>query len=718
MIFQGRAVLVYLEEDNIARAFFRIRPLMMQDGPLSAEQIAEFPDHGYLRIVPDKNEQHTFKERMRSLSGLCLMDLRHLQPEANKIRTNKNYSPARDETNQFIIYSDAIRALPNDLCYQVVSASDAKSAATPLIYLRSGATIQGPFNKDDDLTNAQGTLLPPDSTALYALTLPEQKEILIYWPKEAEQEKATAAEDPQPSEETTSQSTELASLAPEKQPGDAPDVPPAESAYAKIQEMNFTLSENANRLKPIASPAPVSDLPQQPQKPLTGTRLYQAPQRQTAAKRAYNPLMEAVDQQRYAAKREAPGAVLPQNARLMDVSNPVDVFKRSLQGLWHSVDAQQQAVDVLLSQPQMRLMLSKAIAADNHNATITAMKTQLQDLEAERLMTLMQLDDAKKNVAAFREEVLSDLSKEQQYRVNEMRRAEQQARQALEAAQAALEPLNQKCKAAAEQLAALQRPFADHPIAVIAPASGKEVARDELIDRVESSLKCAGFTVNRGDACSLLALYALSDGVFAIRSASDEDAWTAYQAFANALGVSILALDPLSPPHILACGNAPILLKHSISEKHPLVTVVSLHAEDHHIQKSTSDMLVPTAVLEASVDAIPAQLPAFSPVSKACILKEILTQSPLHDDTLSFVLALRSTLKDAGHPLPLQCVTLLLRYISAVQNDLLGGVAEAIDRGVASFAAPYIRKHHINNDAVKALFASLPRTMKELNLNE
>ena len=90
MNFQGKAVLVYLEEDNIARAYFRVQPLMTQDGPLGP-MTADYPDDGFLRIVPDKNEQHTFKERMRALSGLCLVDQRLFSTESDKIRTNKNY---------------------------------------------------------------------------------------------------------------------------------------------------------------------------------------------------------------------------------------------------------------------------------------------------------------------------------------------------------------------------------------------------------------------------------------------------------------------------------------------------------------------------------------------------------------------------------------------------------------------------------------------------
>ena len=162
MNFQGKAVLVYLEEDNIARAYFRVQPLMTLDGTLEG-MTAEYPDDGFLRIVPDKNEQHTFKERMRALSGLCLVDLRVFPTDSNKIRTNKNYSPSRGENNQFIVYSDAVRSLPDDLVYQVVSEGDVRNAMTPWVFIRNGANIQGPFRKEDMQCAQETRKLPPDS---------------------------------------------------------------------------------------------------------------------------------------------------------------------------------------------------------------------------------------------------------------------------------------------------------------------------------------------------------------------------------------------------------------------------------------------------------------------------------------------------------------------------------------------------------------------------
>ena len=191
MNFQGKAVLVYLEEDNVTRAFFRIQPLLTEGASVAAEAVAAFPDDGFLRIVPDKNEQHTFKERMRGLCGLCLLDLRALPPEANKIRTNKNYAPARGENNQFIVYSDAVQAVPPQLVYEVISAEQGDKeriaqSSTALCYLRSGGRIYGPVSRATALDQEGACQLAPDSDGIYAVTFPDGTERLYYWPHREE----------------------------------------------------------------------------------------------------------------------------------------------------------------------------------------------------------------------------------------------------------------------------------------------------------------------------------------------------------------------------------------------------------------------------------------------------------------------------------------------------------------------------------------------------
>ena len=466
MNFQGKAVLVYLEEDNIARAYFRIQPLLTEEGSVVAEMLAAFPDDGFLRIVPDKNEQHTFKERMRGMCGLCVLDLRTLPPEANKIRTNKNYSPARGENNQFIVYSDAVHAMPENLFFQVVAEENVAAAHTPQFYIRKGAVIQGPFRQADGQPVGEIAQLPPDSNEIHAVSLAGQ-ELLFYWPRQsaAQSASATPAEKEAPAE---------AEAAPAHEPAEK-EAPAEQPAYDQIQALNATLSESANRLHDQA-PAPMDYVPDQSQRPLVGTRLYQAPQRPAQPRRAHNSLMEAVEQQRYAARYEAPGAVLQKSAALKEVSNPVDAFKRALEGIWRCRESQRQAVDVLLSQPGLKTMLSRAISTGETDLTLTAMHAQLQELEAERLMTLMQLDDAKKNLSAAREEALGELTAAEQQKLDQLKAAQEAAQKALEEAKAALASVAEKRQEAVSALTAASF-IGDAPILPVPPPQARPAPR-------------------------------------------------------------------------------------------------------------------------------------------------------------------------------------------------------------------------------------------------
>lgn len=693
MNFQGKAVLVFLEEDNIARAYFRVRPLMTDDGAVSPEALAAFPDDGYLRIVPDRNEQHTFKERMRSMCGLCIMDLRHMAPEANKIRTNKNYSPSRGETNQFIVYSDAVRALPDDLLYQVVSQEDVQNAVTPSVYIRSGANIQGPFNRETSQPVGEAAQLPPDSNEIHSLQYNGQ-ELLFYWPR-----------------------IELPPQVQEAPVEIAVETPAPINAYEQIQEMNAALPESANRLHDPAAVS-VDFSPEQAQRPLVGTRFYQMRQQTSPYRRAHNSLAETVDQQRnpsrYETRYEAPGAVLARSAELRDVQNPVDAFKRALANVCQTPEAQQQAVTLMLAQEGIRSALSKSLSSDQKDLTIAAMHSQLQELEAERLMTLMQLDDAKKNLDAFKEETLQSASKAEQAKLDELKALQQKAQEAVDVANASLMPIEEKRKEVAE---ALEKAGSNALVA----AAGVYTTKAEMIDRLEKSLRAAGFSVEAGDALAMLTAYALSPDGLLFVAETTADAHSALLAFAAALGAPYYdATDPETECAVLPGGNSPVFVSGKpgfLSSNKAGLTMVETRCADLSampwIVQTASLVKRPRAALafRASQEAIPLALPCFPAVSKDSFAAELLKESELSSDTVAVLSAVRKELAALHKPLPLALAGMMYRFIAATQHDFTGGVAEAIDRAVSIFVVPHMRVSRISVDEIASLLAAMPRSL-------
>lgn len=176
-----RDYLAALEEDNLAKALFRVRPLLTAEGPVVLEDMEELADEGWLRIVPDKQEQYTFKDRMRTLGQLCMIRLSPLPEDVSKLRPNKNYAPQKGESNQYVLYSDVVTAVNDLAIFEVLTEPMRRQPLTEHYYLRQGGHIQGPYQRGTGEPVDALSCIAPDSDRLYACSLPDGRECLFYW---------------------------------------------------------------------------------------------------------------------------------------------------------------------------------------------------------------------------------------------------------------------------------------------------------------------------------------------------------------------------------------------------------------------------------------------------------------------------------------------------------------------------------------------------------
>ena len=183
----GQLVLAYLEEDDSKRVLFRVRPLLSAQGAFSPEDLETYDLEGFLRVAPDRQEQHSFKDRMRSLGSLCVIDLRATQTHLGKVRPNKNYAPDRGENNRYIVYSDVVQALPAGLLYEVVGEDRSAFALTRQYYLRSGGRITGPHCREGALACPDSQVLMPDCERLFLVEMPDRTSRMFYWPQGQEE---------------------------------------------------------------------------------------------------------------------------------------------------------------------------------------------------------------------------------------------------------------------------------------------------------------------------------------------------------------------------------------------------------------------------------------------------------------------------------------------------------------------------------------------------
>ena len=336
----------WIEEDNIQKAYFRVRPLLISEGDVRAEADELWPSEGCLRIVPDRNEQHTFKTRMRALGSYCVVDLRGLPADAGKIRTNKNYHPDRGEPNQYILYSDTVKSLPEHSFYEIVDGTAegfreaAEKAVTPCFFIRESDTLYGPVRKEvpekpEPAQEAAGTLFEmpcPDGKTRLILCIEDAPAPVVRQPMQRSavkpftppvkpQEEPVAAEPAAPAAVAIAESPAEAPdaiqpEAPAEQPA-APAEKPAEPAEKAddaplpigqrleildknkgfeetLQALDKPLSQSANLLRQRES-RPVRPQPLAASKPgqLGGTHLVQTPLR-TSTPQPKNRVQEII----------------------------------------------------------------------------------------------------------------------------------------------------------------------------------------------------------------------------------------------------------------------------------------------------------------------------------------------------------------------------------------------------------------------------------------
>lgn len=182
----GTITLAYVEEDNRQRVIFRVIPLCTREGCVFHGGADDFPDEGSLRIVPDKREQSTFKERMRTIGSLCAIQLLSDGKELMKVRQNRNYAPEQGERNQLAIYSDVICEFSEEGCFEVVEpGADTSSVLTSKVLVHKNKMLYGPIEKENATTIDGLKPFGNDRFLLHTVETPELGKHQIYWDPEA-----------------------------------------------------------------------------------------------------------------------------------------------------------------------------------------------------------------------------------------------------------------------------------------------------------------------------------------------------------------------------------------------------------------------------------------------------------------------------------------------------------------------------------------------------
>lgn len=708
-------VFCFIEEDNIQRAYFRVRPLLTIQGDVQEEAVSRWPDDGCLRIVPDRNEQHTFKDRMRTLGSYCLMDITGFPADANKIRTNKNYSPEKGEKNQFILYSDTIKPLPEHTFYEAIEckaddyAAAAQKAITPLFFIADDATLYGPVakaapEKPENAKEAEATLYPlvcPDGSVHTMLCMKDQ-------PKEAA---------PAPAEEPLPIGKPLQILDQTK------------DFEATLQSLDQPLSQSANLLKqPEAAPA-VTAMPV-PEKPLTGTPLFKAPMR-TSVPQPKNKLQEVVSAQWRVAKNEPPTSPLPVGAKMHTVENPVQVACDSMRAAWQVPEARTQLIDFLLSLDGMPAKLEPKLTESARGTALQkALQARLEDMEAERLLVLLQLDKAKADLDAYRRSVIDGLSEKTKAETNALLKEKAEH----EAALAALKQQENALVAQRDELLrridelqhalpdALAKALTDAQLAApvhgtplrMSPVSGQEADPERYIARVMETCAASGVNIQRNQAVAMLSLACLCPRM-GIATFTPAPVATLITNIAAALGWRSGLAQQITPEQkpvlsVRPASSTPALLLTTLAAYAPLegISKILLARTPGNLTRNPAYELSSWPVLTLpDMPAVPALSISGEPLSPAPWLA-------LAEDVPADAAAVLEPMMKQLPPLSGQALKEMQRFIAVGAKLMEGGLAAALDWAILLWLIPAMDRSAKTVSAVKPLLGEFPLSFAKL----
>ena len=632
----GTVTLAYVEEDNKQRVIFRVIPLCTREGVSFHDAAEDFPDEGSLRIVPDKREQSTFKERMRDISGLCAIHLvNDGAKELIKVRQNRNYAPEAGERNKLAIYSDVVCEFAEDGCFEVLQpGQDAAAALTDKVILQKDKVLYGPVLKEEAAAVSIESLHPFGNDRFLLQTI--QNSLLgsrtIYWDPEAivnwrqrrnairrkeraderveaelsaaSQAPAAAEEPPKPSlpekktaiREKTAEPRKKAEKAEKAEKVEkieksertekknAPDASLPIGAKLDIldQKLNFDqqisrldqgIGSTANRLT-IEEPAPEEEEPEIVSH-FNGTPL--VPSAKPITKSAARPesMHHVVEQQLFQNNDGENRSIYRM------VENPIDSLNTCLDYVWQNADMRNQAIEKLSeNETFMRDMLQIFRRRGLNTQASAAAQEQLAEIEAERLSLLMQLDSAKQNAKQYREEAIASLSQkmraESEKLKNEIKALEKTKKKLTDETQAlSLQNARQTIDFFSRNMQCMSG--AGEERIMLSPVIGCHYGASELAEKLRVHMNESGYGINEDDAMGLLIYFSVND-TLCLCAATEADAARFAQVMLESFGLQSVSGTILPESYVEVVSLLP-----EDGQRTPTVTIQSLGTESMSI---------------------------------------------------------------------------------------------------------------------------------------
>ena len=827
----GTITLSFLEEDNQQRVIFRVVPLCTREGAVFREKTVEFPDQGSLRIVPDKREQSTFKERMRAMGCLCAIQLCSEGKELAKVRQNRNYDPGQGECNQFAIYSDVICEFSAEGVFEVFEdGADFSAALTERVLLRRGKVLYGPVERDATVDGNAERPFGNENYLLHTVLLPDAQEHSFYWdpeqtinwrqrrstlrrgkqrPEDAEEEadtestqgnasEAVPAEPELNAERTSADRSEVPTPAPQAERvsagfATAADEPARTETVKESEKRPETVSPAAiaaatpfvavTASVPNKTTAPLETQPRQPRaerrrdgvealpigtrlsilddtisfeeqiskldQPLSnaanllahanmpvdtepetiGARFSGTPLVHIAGK-AIQPIRngEALHSVVERQVRAAHHAGVSTRSDFQHVDNPIDDLHIALDKVWQSPEIRQQAMQCLCDNDAFSGTFLRFLQQRGREVrVVAAAQEQLEDIEAERLSLLMQLETVKTDRKRAAEALCAEMN---QKKHDEIARLDQQ----IQAAKAELESLNETLVALGDRAHVetldwfaekhLQLHLSDGETVTVVPMIGVRRTAGEMITAIRVAMNRQGFACNEDDATELLLHFAINDE-FCLCGDTVEEAELCARTMLDALGLLPVSARTREHTRLEVASFLPIN-----GLRTPTVELTQLgratgNAYGHKVMRLTearapmlADTLLPVVYAPAfrpglrenrtTEPARPAALESFT-----AIRDEV---KPLMMQGECWFCDLEKRLMEQNSRLAGSATQQMRVFVSAASPRLRGGFLAAADAAMLGWVIPAVSRRELNPEPLRAPIESLPRCLSALGI--
>ena len=544
MRFNGTVTLAQLDDDNKQRVIFRIIPLSTKEGFIFQNRPVDYPDFGSIRVIPDKREQSSFKERMHSIGSLCCVQILTEGKELTKIRQNRNYDPNQGEFNQYAIYSDVICAFEDDAIFEVYQdQEDFSHALTETVLLQKGKLLYGPVSRSEQTGVDSLKPFNDEKYLLHTVEMVDGNKKCFCWNPEAivnwrQRKKALRKDaDPQPVKQAAplprpDNLAEIPQDAPKAQPTQKESIPAAlvqddmtddlpigrklelldqqRTNDEHISDLNKPLSQQANRLKQTEQPFRQEQFTQTQE--IKGTPISGMPRTYEFDRQADHCVQGVVEKQLQGKQNGQNG-----EQRTDAVFNPIAVLRSALLDVWQ-IPALHQEFMLLLRENKEILKSILQLPALDRQIQISdyAAKAELDEIEARRISLLIEFDKVNANYTQAREKLLAEVSAKKQEELTALDQRKNDLLAECQAMEAFLNELAERVKAGSEQLLCTKATAAissNGSEIVLAPITGYFIEKHEIVETVRSSMSGQGFLCKQACVAELIILLALYDEV-------------------------------------------------------------------------------------------------------------------------------------------------------------------------------------------------------------